>query len=66
MPEAMTVNVEERLAEIRAAAEAAVDKKAALGPDIDISKFTSISEQDKIASLESLDKEWRAAKRRVG
>ena len=61
MPATVTFNAEERLAEIRAAAEAAVDKPAALGPDIDISRFTSVSEHDQIASLESLDRQIREA-----
>ncbi|MBN2840193.1 MAG: SufD family Fe-S cluster assembly protein [Coriobacteriia bacterium] len=47
----------ERLEEIRVAAEAAKDKPAALGPDIDISRFTTVSEHDKIASLDSLQKQ---------
>jgi Fe-S cluster assembly scaffold protein SufB len=57
----VTFNAEERLAEIRQAAEAAVDKRAGLGPDIDISQFTSISERDRIASLDSLDQQIREA-----
>lgn len=47
----------ERLEEIRLAAEAAKDKPAALGPDIDITRFTMVSEHDKIASLDSLQKQ---------
>lgn len=46
-----------RLEEIRLAAEAAKDKPAALGPDIDITRFTMVSEHDKIASLDSLQKQ---------
>ncbi|NTW29305.1 MAG: SufD family Fe-S cluster assembly protein [Coriobacteriia bacterium] len=50
---------EGRLEEIRAAATAAIDKPAALGPDIDITRFTTVSEQDKVDSLASLDKQIR-------
>ena len=46
-----------RLEEIRLAAEAAKDKPAALGPDIDVTRFTTVSEHDKIASLDSLQKQ---------
>ena len=46
-----------RLEEIRLAAEAAKDKPAALGPDIDITRFTTVSEHDKIASLDSLQRQ---------
>jgi hypothetical protein len=46
-----------RLAEIRAAAEAAIDKPAALGPDIDITRFRTVSEHDRIASLDSLQRQ---------
>lgn len=49
----------ERLAEIRKAATAAADKPAALGPDIDVTRFESISQRDKIASLDSLEKQIR-------
>ena len=47
----------ERLEEIRLAAEAAKDKPAALGPDIDITRFTTVSEHDRIASLDSLQRQ---------
>ena len=47
----------ERLAEIRQAAEAAIDKPAALGPDIDITRFTTVSERDRIDSLASLERQ---------
>ena len=47
----------ERLAEMRAAAEGAQDVKATLGPDIDVTSFTEISERDRIASLDSLEKQ---------
>jgi Fe-S cluster assembly scaffold protein SufB len=46
-----------RLEEIRLAAEAAKDKPAALGPDIDITRFTTVSEHDRIASLDSLQRQ---------
>lgn len=48
-----------RLAEIRAQAEAAIDKPGALGPDVDITRFTTVSEQQRIDSLDSLEKQVR-------
>jgi Fe-S cluster assembly scaffold protein SufB len=48
-----------RLAEIRAAAEAAADKPAALGPDVDLDPFRTVSERERIDSLASLDKQVR-------
>ena len=48
-----------RLEEIRTAAEAAVDKPAALGPDIDITRFKTVSEHDKVAQIESIEKQIR-------
>lgn len=48
-----------RLDEIRAAAEAAQDKPAALGPDIDLSTFTTVSEFDHVAELESIERAIR-------
>ncbi|MDH4140338.1 MAG: SufD family Fe-S cluster assembly protein [Coriobacteriia bacterium] len=60
MPEAeLTSRAEERLAEIRTAAEAAVERPAALGPDVDIERFRIVSEHDRIDSLESLDRQIR-------
>ncbi|HSQ21841.1 MAG TPA: SufD family Fe-S cluster assembly protein [Coriobacteriia bacterium] len=53
----LSAGAEARLAEIRAAAEAAIDKPAALGPDIDITRFRTVSEADKIASLDSLQRQ---------
>ncbi len=47
----------ERLAEIRTAAEAAVDKPATFGPDIDVTRFATVSEADRIESLESLERQ---------
>jgi len=49
----------ERLEEIREAAEAAAGKPAALGPDIDISRFRTVSEHDRIASLDALERQVR-------
>jgi hypothetical protein len=46
-----------RLEEIRTAASAAIDKPAALGPDVDISRFTTVSERDRIDSLDSLERQ---------
>ena len=57
MPETLSPAAEARLAEIRNAAEAAIDKPAALGPDVDITRFRTVSEQDKIDSLESLQRQ---------
>lgn len=51
--------MEARLEEIEARATAAIDKPAALGPDIDISRFKTVSEQDRVESLESLKKQIR-------
>jgi uncharacterized protein len=48
-----------RLAEIRTLAEAAAEKKAALGPDIDLAQFRTVSEQQRIDSLESLENQVR-------
>ena len=45
-----------RLEEIRVAATSAIDKAAALGPDVDITRFRTVSEQQKIDTLESLGK----------
>ncbi len=46
-----------RLEEIRVAAESTIDKPAALGPDVDITRFKTVSEQQKIETLESLEKQ---------
>lgn len=48
-----------RLAEIRTLAEGAVEKPAALGPDIDVSAFRTVSERERIASLASLERQVR-------
>jgi hypothetical protein len=63
MPVDQTITTEasasslERLAEIRSAAEAAIDRPAAIGPDVDITRFKTVSEADKIDSLESLERQ---------
>lgn len=49
----------DRLAEIRELAEDAAEKKAALGPDIDLAQFRTVSEQQRIDSLASLEKQVR-------
>ncbi len=48
-----------RLDEIRLAAEAAADKPAALGPDVDLSRFAIAPEQERVASIESIRKQYR-------
>ena len=48
-----------RLDEIRTLAEAAIGKPAALGPDVDITGFTTVSERQRIGSLDSLGKHVR-------
>lgn len=48
-----------RLDEIRAAAEAAAEKPAALGPDVDITRFRTVSEHDRVANIESIQKQIR-------
>jgi Fe-S cluster assembly scaffold protein SufB len=58
-PSCSTAEVVDRLDEIRLLAEGAADKPAALGPDIDLSAFTTVSERNKIASLESLERQVR-------
>jgi len=49
----------ERLAEIRRLAEAAIDKPAPLGPDVDITRFRTVSERQRVESLASLEKQVR-------
>lgn len=56
LPELSSAAIE-RLAEIRAAAEAAIDKPAAIGPDVDIERFKTVSEHDRIDSLASLERQ---------
>jgi Fe-S cluster assembly scaffold protein SufB len=48
-----------RLEEIRSLAEAAIDKPAALGPDVDITAFRTVSEHQRVQSLASLEKQVR-------
>lgn len=57
MPEPLSPRALARLDEIRDAAEAAADKPAALGPDVDIARFRTVSEQDRIDSLASLQRQ---------
>ncbi|MGV8084544.1 MAG: SufD family Fe-S cluster assembly protein [Coriobacteriia bacterium] len=59
MPDQVKTHMEARLEEIEARAKAAIDKPAALGPDIDITRFKTVSEQDRVESLESLKKQIR-------
>ena len=46
-----------RLSEIRELAEAAVDKPAALGPDVDLTRFTTVSKRELVESLGSLERQ---------
>lgn len=55
-----------RLAEIRAAAEAAAAKPAAIGPDIDLATLGEVASHDRIASLASLEKQMREVAAGVG
>lgn len=48
-----------RLAEIEAAALAAVDTPGALGPDIDVSRFRTVSERDRVGSIASIERQIR-------
>lgn len=48
-----------RLAEIRQLATTAVDKPAALGPDVDVTAFRTVSERQHIDALASLEKQVR-------
>lgn len=48
-----------RLAEVRALAEAAIDKPAALGPDVDIARFRTVSERQQVEKLASLERQVR-------
>jgi Fe-S cluster assembly scaffold protein SufB len=54
-------DVTARLDEITRLAEAAADKPAALGPDIDLSRFATVSERDELDSLQSLERQVREA-----
>ncbi|MBE0475859.1 MAG: SufD family Fe-S cluster assembly protein [Coriobacteriia bacterium] len=55
----LSAPVRERLAEIRRLAEAASDKPAALGPDVDVSRFRTVSERRRVESIASLEKQVR-------
>lgn len=48
-----------RLSEIRAAAEAAVDKQATYGTDIDLASFAEAAESDRVEAIESMDRQMR-------
>ena len=48
-----------RLAEIEEAAHTATDTPAALGPDVDISHFRTVSEHDRVASIASIERQIR-------
>jgi hypothetical protein len=54
------------LSEIEARAEKAKDKKAAFGPDIDLSRYTQHIERGKIESLESLSHQAKEAAMMTG
>jgi uncharacterized protein len=49
------------LSDIQAKAETAKDKKAAMGPDIDLARYTQHIERGKVESLESLSHQAREA-----
>lgn len=55
-----------RLEEIRAAAQAAVAKPAAYGPDIDLEALGEVAAHDRVASLASLEKQMREVAAGVG
>jgi len=57
----LTASALARLEEVRVAAGAAIDKPASLGPDVDITGFREVSEQARIDSLASLEKQTREA-----
>jgi len=58
-PTCSSTEVMARLDQIRRLAEAAADKPAALGPDIDLATFSTVSERDRVDSLESLQRQIR-------
>lgn len=67
MPDvASTFDVHARIAEIRALAEAARDKKAAYGPDLDLSRFNAARDAQSVESLESLEKQVKEVALGVG
>ncbi len=59
-------DVAARKAEIRALAEAARDKKAAYGPDLDLSAFNAAQDAESVESLEALDKQMKEVALSVG
>ncbi len=59
-------DVAARKAEIRALAEAARDKKAAYGPDLDLSAFNAAKDAESVESLEALDKQMKEVALGVG
>ncbi|GAV32097.1 ABC-type transport system [Coriobacteriaceae bacterium EMTCatB1] len=66
MPEMTRFDVQARIAEIRALAEAARDKKAAYGPDLDLSRFNPAADAQSVESLESLEKQVKEVALGVG
>jgi Fe-S cluster assembly scaffold protein SufB len=59
LPTGLTGEQLGRLTEIRLAAENAIDKPASLGPDIDITRFATVSEHDRVAALDSIERQIR-------
>lgn len=51
--------LEGRLAEIRALAESAKDKKAPLGPDIDLARLATVREHDRVATVSDIERRHR-------
>ncbi len=58
-PRCMTAEVAERLDEIRRRAEAAANKPAGLGPDVDLDEWRTASARSEIDSLDSLQRQVR-------
>ncbi|MCX8007841.1 MAG: SufD family Fe-S cluster assembly protein [Coriobacteriia bacterium] len=59
-------DVQARIAEIRTLAEAARDKKAVYGPDLDLSRFNAARDAESVESLESLEKQVKEVALGVG
>ncbi|MCL4078268.1 SufD family Fe-S cluster assembly protein [Coriobacteriia bacterium Es71-Z0120] len=59
-------DVQARIAEIRALAESAREKKAAYGPDLDLSRFNPAADAASVESLESLEKQVKEVALGVG
>ncbi len=57
---------QDRLAQIRAAAESAVEKPATHGPDIDLDALGDVAAHDRVARLASLEKQMREVATDVG